>query len=34
MNENERKVLINKKKTWQKMNESERKVDLLDNFNY
>lgn len=29
MNENERKVLINKKKTWQKMNESERKVDLL-----
>lgn len=34
MNENERKVLINKKKTWKKMNESERKVDLLDNFNY
>ena len=29
MNENERKVLINKKKTWQKMNENERKVDLL-----
>ena len=29
MNENERKMLINKKKTWQKMNESERKVDLL-----
>ena len=34
MNENEQKVLINKKKNIIRMNENERKVDLLDNFNY